>query len=246
MASTQYLNEYLNDETSTLQASKSGFFAHGGRHSPAPPIPGYDQYIAMGPGGLTEDNTPLLYSSGSGSRLNLAPIESGTSATSYNSHQVQQPVYPDMQYPPSGLPVTGYPGQVSRPYSPAQGNNSPRPYVPSQASGLARPYSPSQRPGTRPYTPQNPYNQQQGSYPPQHTRDMSHESINMAGRGAGSYRRWLLVSYICILLDISTLQDLCTRIKIRYITLVPVWTLLLDFGLVYFNTHTYFWFRGSK
>jgi calcium permeable stress-gated cation channel len=48
----------LGDGMSTIGPSKSVFYANG-RSSPAPPVPGYDRYMARGPGGSGKDEYEL-------------------------------------------------------------------------------------------------------------------------------------------------------------------------------------------
>jgi len=107
----------LSDSSSTLHASKSGFFARDGdgRNSPAPQLGGHDQYMAHGPRVQTEQ-LPLLQSTDS--RPTSSPHESTGSLAGY-AQQVRYPPPPigrmspsQVQYPPTpvhrGSPSDGY------------------------------------------------------------------------------------------------------------------------------------------
>ncbi|KAF8520851.1 DUF221-domain-containing protein [Gautieria morchelliformis] len=126
---------YLGDGTASLDASKSGFFAHEGRSSPAPQPAGYNQYMTGGPG-MQLEQLPLLQNTDS--RPTISRQESTTSLPVYAQH-VQYPSSPvgrmspsQVQYPPAPVhrasPSDGYrEAPTHRPY-PSQGTYPPQSY----------------------------------------------------------------------------------------------------------------------
>jgi len=139
IATTQILGE----GGSSLGPSKSGFFAHG-RSSPAPQLPGYDQYMIRGPASQFE-NLPLLEntdgrpqyphqeSTASGSWHGQQPYYSPSSLSRLSSSDVQYPPPPMQSSPSEGyreapihrpyLPQGQYPPQAHRQYTSDQGSS---------------------------------------------------------------------------------------------------------------------------
>ncbi|KAF8583815.1 DUF221-domain-containing protein [Ramaria rubella] len=159
MASTQF----LSNAGSSLHASKSGFFANNGRDSPAPQVPGYDQYMTKGPGSQLE-NFPLLQSIDS--RPTISAHESTGSLPEY-AQPTQHAFPPPGRMSPGG---TQYPPPPAHRSSPSDGYR--------------------EAPIHRPYPSQGGY-PPQGAYPPSGHRHYPSDQgppSNLTGPGTGGQR----------------------------------------------------------